>query len=70
MADFFIIRIPVYKGHKPHVLAHKWFHDFGTRHKMSIKAGRKHRDMRILCRIARVRSTKQSEESDNSEGGL
>ncbi len=54
----------MYQGHKPHVLAHKWFRDFGTRHKMSIKAGRKHRDMRILCRIARVRSAEQSEESD------
>ena len=48
------------KGHKPHVLAHKWFHDFGTRHNMSIKAERKFRDMRILCRIARERSAEQS----------
>ena len=43
------------KGHKPHVLAHKWFHDFGTRHNMSIKAKRKLRDMRIVCRIAGAR---------------
>jgi len=53
----------VSKGHKPHVLAHKWFYEFGTRHNMSIKAGRKLRDMRMVCRIAGVRSTEQSEES-------
>ena len=40
--------IPVYQAHKPHALAHKWFYEFGTRHNMSIKAGRKLRDMRML----------------------
>lgn len=40
--------IPVYQAHKPHVLAHKWFYEFGTRHNMSIKAGRMLRDMRML----------------------
>lgn len=34
--------------------------DLGTRHSIRIKAGCKSRDMRMLCRIVRVRSTKQS----------
>lgn len=60
MADFLFFGFQCTKVMKSHVLAHVWFHDFGTRHKMSIKAGRKHRDMRILCRIARARSAEQS----------
>ena len=61
---FLFCRIPVYQAHKPHVLAHKWFYEFGTRHNMSIKAGRKLRDMRMVCRIAGARSAEQSEESE------
>ena len=50
----------MYQAHKPRVLAHKWFHEFGTRHNMSIKAVRQRCDMRMLCRIAGAGSAKQS----------
>ena len=54
---YLYIRIQVSKGRKPHVLAHKWFYDVLTLHNMSIKVGRMHHDIRILCRIVGVRST-------------
>ena len=62
-----ILGIKKYQKDKPHVLAHKWFYDLGTRHNMSIKAVRKQRDMRMLGRIAGVRSAKQSVESKNTK---
>jgi len=59
--------IQVSTGRKPRVLAHKWFDDLGTRHNMSIKAGRKPRDMRIWWRIAGMRSMEQSVESKKDD---
>ena len=52
--------MPGAKGLSPHELAHKWVKDLGTRPDMSIKVGCISRDMRILRRIVRVRSTEQS----------
>ena len=52
--------MPGAKGLSPHELAHKWVKDLGTRPDMSIKVGCISRDMRILGRIVRVRSTEQS----------
>ena len=42
------------------LLINKWVRDLGTRPDMSIKAGCMSHDMRILGRIAGVRSTEQS----------
>ena len=52
--------MPGAKGLSPHELAHKWVKDLGTRPDMSRKVGCISRDMRILGRIVRVRSTEQS----------
>lgn len=52
--------LTVSKGLSPSVLALRWTNDLGTRPNMSIKVGRKHHDMRMLGRIVKVRSTKQS----------
>ena len=41
-------------------LAHEWLYDLMTRPDMSIKVGLQSHDMRILGRIVKVRSTKQS----------
>ena len=47
------------------------FMTLGRAHNMSIKARRKHRDMRILCRIARVRKHVAIRWNPNiAEGGL
>ena len=52
--------MPESKDLSPHELAQKWVKDLGTRPDMSIKAGCISHDMRILGRIAGVRSTEQS----------
>lgn len=52
--------MPWSKGLNPHEFAHRWVQDLGTRPNMSIKVERKLRDMRILGRIVKVRSTEQS----------
>ena len=52
--------IPGSQGLYTHELAHMWVNDCGTRQNTRIKAGRKSHDMRVFCRIVRVRSTEQS----------
>ena len=52
--------IPGSQGLYTHELAHMCVNDFGTRQNTRIKAGRKSHDMRVFCRIVRVRSTEQS----------
>ena len=52
--------IPGSQGLYTHEHAHMCVNDFGTRQNTRIKAGRKSHDMRVFCRIVRVRSTEQS----------
>ena len=52
--------IPGFQSLYTHELAHMCVNDLGTRQNIRIKMGRRSRDMRMFCRIVRVRSTEQS----------
>ena len=58
------VLIPVYQSHKPHVLAHKWFHDLGTRsqheHKSDAKAAR-YANVGKDCGSAKARSNPRNQ---------
>ena len=51
--------MPGSKAKKHDVLAQEWFYGLMTRHDISMKVERKLHDMRMACRIVRVRSTEQ-----------